>query len=139
MLLPMPPPSCHYRVSVKALVVKNNAILLLQEEDGRWELPGGGLEFGETIEECLKREVQEEIGVTVKAMDPKPLYVWTVKKDEEGDYRLFLAYTVVLNSLDFKKSKEAIDFQFLSKKEMEGMKLHPNIQALPNFLNPKDF
>lgn len=64
-----------FRVSIKALVIKNDKILLIQEPDSRWELPGGGLEHNETIERAIKRELKEEIGVGVAEIANRPLYV----------------------------------------------------------------
>ena len=54
------------RVSVNAYIVQNDRILLQRRSDnGNWNLPGGGVEIGETLEVALHREVLEETGLTV--------------------------------------------------------------------------
>jgi 8-oxo-dGTP diphosphatase len=42
-------PGCYYRISVKALILDETRtkFLVVQELDGRWELPGGGLDWDE--------------------------------------------------------------------------------------------
>ncbi len=57
------------RVSAKAVIVEDNRLLVLHmiDDEGDWYLlPGGGHEPGETLEETLLRECQEEIGATVE-------------------------------------------------------------------------
>ena len=56
--------SPYYRVSVKAKINFNGKTLLVKEDGKRWDLPGDGIEHYETIDEALKRELTEEIGVS---------------------------------------------------------------------------
>lgn len=58
------------RIGCYGLITENDKILLCRlcdglQHHGRWTLPGGGLEFGEKLEEALVREVFEETGLSV--------------------------------------------------------------------------
>jgi len=50
-------------ISIKAVLVEDGRACLLLNERDQWELPGGRLEPGESPEECLLREVLEEVGL----------------------------------------------------------------------------
>lgn len=58
-----------------ALITRDGKVLMSQrsephrkEYDGKWEFPGGRVEFGETLAENLKREVLEEVGYQVEVV-----------------------------------------------------------------------
>lgn len=60
---------CLYRVAIRVLIVKNDKVLLVKEDsDDWWALPGGGIDHGETVESSLIREVEEELGIPAKAV-----------------------------------------------------------------------
>jgi len=56
-----------FPVSVKAVILRGENIVLLKNERDEWELPGGKLELGEDPIECVTREVDEELGLRVRA------------------------------------------------------------------------
>ena len=54
------------RFAGRGLIIQNDRILLSYEENkDQWSLPGGGLEKGESLEACCRREVEEETGMLV--------------------------------------------------------------------------
>ncbi len=55
-----------FPVSIKGVLYEGARVVLLENERGEWELPGGRLEPGETPEGCLAREVHEELGIAVE-------------------------------------------------------------------------
>lgn len=58
-----------FRVACSALIERGGEYLLARRRDiGLWNLPGGGLEAGETVETGLEREVLEEIGVMIRVV-----------------------------------------------------------------------
>lgn len=59
------------RIRICGICFKDNQILLVKhaplgEKGYLWAPPGGGIEFGESYENCLVREIKEETGLTVK-------------------------------------------------------------------------
>jgi 8-oxo-dGTP diphosphatase len=62
-------------VAVGVLIRADGQFLLTSRPAGKvyegyWEFPGGKIEAGETVERALRRELQEEIGITIAAAQP---------------------------------------------------------------------
>lgn len=68
-------------VGVGVMILREGKVLLGKRHDdptkadsalngaGKWTMPGGKLHFGETLEECSKREVEEETGIKLSKAD----------------------------------------------------------------------
>ncbi|WP_052749085.1 8-oxo-dGTP diphosphatase MutT [Arsukibacterium ikkense] len=61
-------------VAVGVILRKQQVLLALrsskQHQGGKWEFPGGKIEPGETVAAALKRELQEELAITVTQAEP---------------------------------------------------------------------
>ena len=77
MLAPMIPSDAlatRFPVSIKGVLEVGERIVLLRNERDEWELPGGKLERGEDPQECVERELFEELNVRASAT--RLLDVW---------------------------------------------------------------
>jgi 8-oxo-dGTP diphosphatase len=67
------------RVGVGVIVVREGCVLLGERIGshgaGTWALPGGNLEFGESVLECARRELLEEAGLVLEGIRPAPYTV----------------------------------------------------------------
>ena len=84
------------RVGVGVIIKRDNTVLLGQRKNahgtGSWCPPGGHLEFMETVEDCARRETQEEAGVEIKNIQ-KPVLTEDFFTEEEKHYITLLVTT----------------------------------------------
>lgn len=122
------------RVRVAGILIENNKILLIEHKKNDkkyWLIPGGGVDWGESTAEALIREYKEEtnLDVTVDkflflsetiAPDKEKHVInlyFKVKKDENSKAEMILGDEINLN-----------DLRFVSKDEIENIKIYPNIK-----------
>ncbi len=78
------------KVGVGVLVYCRGKFLVSKRKgshgEGCWSLPGGHLEFGESIEECARREVLEETGIILDTVIPCEIATNDVFIDEGKHY-----------------------------------------------------
>jgi ADP-ribose pyrophosphatase YjhB (NUDIX family) len=81
-----------FRIGVFAIVHRDGEVLLARRRDsGWWNLPGGGLELGETVDEGIVREVREETGLQVAVERLVGVY----SKPQGGEVVLLFACTIL--------------------------------------------
>lgn len=104
-------------------------VLLTQRMDnGRWCLPGGHMEAGESAAEACEREVWEETGLKVRATkllgvysNPDQLVIYA---DGQKAFFVVLNFEVQLIEGTLGLSNETTAFGYFSLEEMESMPMH---------------
>jgi len=97
-------------LAVDGIIIEKGKVLMLKQAHppfvGYWVLPGGHVEYGEKIEEAIKREIKEELGIKVGI---KKLF--GVYSDPKRDPRYHTASVVFL----LKKGRGAIHLNYESR------------------------
>ena len=111
-----------YRVSFKCLIKNSDGKVLVVKERGRtsWDLPGGGIEHNETIEESIARELYEEVSFkgefnyrVIKIHNPGKLATRDV-------WQMSIVLLLDVNNYDFSVGREADEVKFINPEELEA-------------------
>ncbi len=129
-------PNSFYRTSVKALILDDQKRFLLQkEENGLWELPGGGLNFGEKPHDCLTRELKEEAGLAVTFVNKRPSYFVTAF-NINGKWKANVFYETKVKDFHCTPSDECVELRFFTKEEALKENLYPIVKEFIKEYNP---
>jgi 8-oxo-dGTP diphosphatase len=111
----------NFHITVKAIVIHEGKILIMKRvrpsSDGLgwWELPGGGLEYGEPPHEALIRELKEETGLDIKIL--KPVYTFTAIR--ENYQTVGIGFLTIPTNDHVILSDEHTDYRFVSQDELK--------------------
>jgi len=128
-------PKTFYRVSIKGLIWSEDRkkFVIVLEKNGYWELPGGGMSFPETPEECLRREINEEMGLVVTNISKQPVHI-LIGKNMKRVNTINIVYEVELKDFNFTKSDECLEVRFISPDDIDSINAFRNVKGLAFFL-----
>lgn len=123
-----------YRVALKGLVFDEaQRLLVVQADDGLWEMPGGGWEHDESIEECFNREFQEELGVGVEGVGDFAFLYRCINR--RGYVPLRLAYRASVSSHDFKPDDDIVAAKFVTRDEFMALNFAPDEATITEYVD----
>ena len=115
------------KLDTRAAIFDGDRILLVQERDGRWSLPGGWVDVNLSVRENTVKEVKEEAGLDVtadrilavqdRAKHNLPVYAYGVCK-------IFVLCTVIGGQ--FKKNSETKGFSYFREGELPALSAEKN-------------
>ncbi|AFL53559.1 MULTISPECIES: (deoxy)nucleoside triphosphate pyrophosphohydrolase [Sinorhizobium] len=123
-------------VAACALVDSDGRILLAQRPEGKplaglWEFPGGKVEAGETPEETLIRELEEELGIRTKVACLAPL---TFASHSYDDFHLLMPLYVCRRYEGFAEGREGQLIKWVRPKALRDYPMPPADEPLIPFL-----
>jgi len=132
-------PPNFYRVSTKALILDETRtkFLIVRESNGKWEFPGGGLDYGLGAQENIRRELQEEMGIQALTVAELPAYVLTCQHDRTGSWILQLFYETTVEHLDFTPSRECEACMFVDKESLPEL-MYSNVPPFAEMFDPQN-
>lgn len=102
-------------------------------QGGLWEFPGGKVEAGESLQDGLRRELQEELGITIGGSHP----LLEVRHDY-GDKQVFLDVHVVRDFSGEARGLEGQPLAWVEAPQLEGFEFpvanRPIVEALIEYL-----
>lgn len=125
----------------KGFILHQGNLLLVRKSlgsrchPGKWEVPGGRLEQKETLGEHLKREILEETGLQIEAVEP--FFVWDWHLDgEEGPVRV-VAVAVLCRTEQTNVTlsgqvagDDLAEFAWVPVEQVAGFDLIPNMRPV---------
>ncbi|MBZ9708005.1 (deoxy)nucleoside triphosphate pyrophosphohydrolase [Mesorhizobium sp. B3-2-1] len=123
-------------VAACALVDADGRVLLAQRPQGKqlaglWEFPGGKVEAGETPEQCLVRELHEEIGIETEIPCLAPL---TFASHSYDDFHLLMPLFVCRRFRGIAQPREGQALKWVRPKQMRDYPMPPADAPLIPFL-----
>ncbi|WP_104664404.1 8-oxo-dGTP diphosphatase MutT [Ensifer adhaerens] len=123
-------------VAACALVDSDGRILLAQRPEGKslaglWEFPGGKVEAGETPEETLIRELEEELGIRTKVACLAPL---TFASHTYDDFHLLMPLYVCRRYEGMATGREGQAIKWVRPKALRDYPMPPADEPLIPFL-----
>lgn len=113
-------------LTVDAVVVceDDSIVLIKRKKDpygGSWALPGGFVEYGETVENAAIREVKEETGLEIRLKDIVGVYS-DPYRDPRG-HTVTICYIATCRGEELNADTDALDAQCIPKEDILNLKL----------------
>jgi ADP-ribose pyrophosphatase len=117
------------RVAVGAIVFKDKKVLLVRRGKpparDLWAIPGGSVKVSETLQRAAEREIYEETGITIQALEP--IYTFDyIERDESGCARFH--YVIVDLTADYvagepRPGDDALEARWVSAQELASLRV----------------
>ena len=123
-------------VGVAGILIEGESVLLVQRghepQKGKWSVPGGALEVGETIAEGVQRELHEETGLDVEVGGLIEIFERIADRDDAGvrHHYVILDYLCLRSGGELRAGGDAADARWVDKSDLDSYSITPGTPAV---------
>ncbi len=125
-------------VALGVLTKDRKVLLTLRNQPGesalheKWEIPGGCIEFGETAEEAVRREIMEETGYEVEVIRLIPFVYTKIWEHEDHDTHVILLSFLCrpIQKLQPVTNEEILDLQWFLPEQLHKLEALPGLREI---------
>jgi len=132
-------PERTHRIVTKVQIWREGKLLIIRRAlddslyPGLWDVPGGSLHKGETVDQGLKRETLEETGLSLSRI--RPLTTWSHGEDER--FEIGLSFLATAESDIIKLSEEHTKAVWMAPDQISNYEFPPNLAKEINWVIAK--
>ena len=123
-------------VGVAVVIYRDGLVLMAKRgkepSKGKWSIPGGKLELGETIYEGVRREVREECSVEIEVGDVIDAYD-IIYRDDDGTVKYHFVdvyFTAEYKGGEARAQSDVDECRWFTPEEIAGLDMPPNLKDL---------
>ena len=123
-------------VAASAVIIRDGKVLMIKRghepNKGRWSIPGGKIELGETVDEAAQREVFEECNIKIEIL--KLLFVGEkIVRDDAGKVKYHYVLIDLLaeyKSGEIAAQSDAAEYRWVTAEELPGLDMTSQLRTL---------
>jgi len=116
----------NFEVCIRAIILSKNKILACWSREKKYYFfPGGHIDFEESAQQALKRELKEELHILVR----KPEFIGTVEniyvEDRQKHHEINLVFSAKADKIKTDSRENHIGFELIDIKKLSKTKIYP--------------
>lgn len=118
-------PDYLFRISLKAVIINHANQVLVVKEAGRdwWDIPGGGLDHGESVKDALARELYEEVGYE-GSFDYQTILIEDPRLNQKHRlYQTRVTFVVTPENYNFRVGEDSDEIMYINPDEFKDSDL----------------
>ena len=121
-------------IAVGAVIFKQNKVLLVKRKNppaqGMWAIPGGKVQWGETLKQALQREIKEELNIDIEPGRLIKVIEFVPEQENDRFHYIILDFLAAITGGELKAGDDALAVKWFDRKELKNSPVTESTRTL---------